>query len=181
MISGKGLAVLAAILLGLGGALVWTNRHQAPAKAALFPCNITNVLDVAAENDQGKVIEVARADLRASWRIVRPSPGVAEPEFAQQLAQDLDSIRVDDTLRGADPARYGLDHPSRTVTCRTASGSSFTLTVGSERFDGGGYYAQKSGDPNVYVISSVPVDDFDNRLKQPPYLGNFLPSSSPTS
>ena len=181
MISGKGLAVVAAILLALAGVLVWTNRQKPASKPALFPCNITTILDVTARNDQGQVIELARSDLRADWQIVKPSPGPAEPEFAQQLAQDLDSIRPDDTLKGADPAQYGLDHPSRTVTCRTASGSSFTLTIGSERFDGGGYYAQKSGDPNVYVISSVPVDDFDNRLKQPPYLGNFLPSASPSS
>lgn len=172
---------MAALLLGLGGVLLWMNRQQQPARPALFPCNITNIVDVTAANDQGRVVEVARTDLRGDWQVVRPSPGPAEPEFAQQLAQDLDSIRPDDKLKGADPAQYGLDHPSRTVTCRTASGSSFTLTVGSERFDGGGYYAQKSGDPNVYVISSVPVDDFDNRLKQPPYLGNFLPSASPSS
>jgi Domain of unknown function (DUF4340) len=181
VVSWKGASALAVLLAALIGVLVWMNRQPPPSGRPLFGCDITNVLDVRASNSTGQVVEVARPDLRSDWRVVLPSPGPAQPEFAQQLAEDLHSVKADDVLRGGDPAQYGLDRPSRTVTCRERSGSSFTLTVGKERFDGGGYYAQKAGDPNVYVISSVPVDDFDNRLKQPPYLGNFLPSPGPTS
>lgn len=181
MVSLKGASALLLVLAALIGVLIWMNRQHAPAAPHLFTCDISNTLDVAATDSEGRVVEVSRPDLRSRWVIVRPSPGPAEPEFANQLAEDLHSIQPDDVLGSGDPAQYGLDRPSRTVTCRVSSGSSFTLTVGKERFDGGGYYAQKSGDPHVYVISSVPVDDFDNRLKQPPYLGNYLPSPSPTT
>ena len=180
MVSGKGALALAVVLAALIGAFAWASRPQSPPPP-LFPCDVTNALDLRVTAADGRQVEVSRPALHGTWAVVVPSPGPAEPELAQSLVESLHSVKADDTLRDQSPADYGLDHPTRTVTCRVASGSSFTLTVGKERFDGGGYYARKAGDPNVYVISSVPVDDFDNRLKQPPYRGNFLPSPSPTS
>jgi hypothetical protein len=181
LVSWKGAAALTILLVGLIGAFVWMGRQHAPAAPPLFPCDVTNALDLKVTSADGRVVEIARPALRGTWVIAQPSPGPAEPEFAQGLVESLHSIKPDDTLRGVDPVQFGLGQPTRTVTCRVSSGRSFTLTVGKERFDGGGYYAQKAGDPNVYVISSVPVDDFDNRLKQPPYLGNYLPAASPTT
>jgi hypothetical protein len=181
LVSWKGAVALTVLLAGLIGVFLWMGRQQTPAAPPLFPCDITDALDLKVTAADGRMVEIARSGLSGTWAVAQPSPGPAEPEFAQGMVQSLHSIKPDDTLRGADPAQFGLDKPTRTVTCRVSSGRSYTLTVGKERFDGGGYYAQKAGDPNVYVISSVPVDDFDNRLKQPPYLGNYLPTASPTT
>ncbi len=180
MVSGKGALALLVVLAGLVAALVCVSRPR-PAQPALFPCDVASAVDLGVRSADGRLVEVSRPSAGATWVVVQPSPGPAQQDLARGMVDSLHSVTADDTLRGARPGDYGLDAPSRTVTCRVASGSSFTLTVGRERFDGGGYYAQKAGDPNVYVISSVPVDEFDNRLKQPPYRGDLLASPSPTS
>ena len=58
--------------------------------------------------------------------------------------------------------------PAAVVSCRLSSGSSYNLSVGSQSFDGSGYYAQKGGDHRVYVVASVAVQQFDQALAQPP-------------
>jgi len=45
----------------------------------------------------------------------------------------------------------------------------------AENFDSSGYYAAKAGDGRVYVISSVPIDDYDRQLVTPPVLSGASP------
>lgn len=117
----------------------------------------------------GRAVEISRTAPGEQWRVTRPVEGAADQEAARQLAQDLHSIIPESSVdHPAKPAEFGLDAPREVVTCRVKDGASYTLTVGKETFDGGGYYARKGGDSRVYVISSVPIDDFDRNLKDPP-------------
>jgi hypothetical protein len=143
----------------------------------LFPCDVTNSLDLLVTGRGGKQVEVSRPTERDAWVLVKPFAAPAEQDSARSLVQDLHSIVPDNTLQHPDAASaYGLDNPRVTVTCRVASGASYTLTVGKENFDGSGYYAAKAGDGRVYVISSVPIDDFDRNLVTPPVRSGASPS-----
>lgn len=169
MVSWKG-ALALGVLLVAAAAYLWLNRPQPPVPAArLFACEEPNMVGLLVEAPGGRVVEITRGAVGDQWRVTRPLASPADQDAARTLAQDLHSIVPESSVsRPASLAEYGLDAPREVVTCRVKDGRSYTLTVGKETFDGGGYYGLKGGDPRVYVISSVPVDDFDRNLKDPP-------------
>ena len=169
MVSWKGAAALLVLLLA-AGVYAWVTRPQPPKPAvALFPCEETNMVGLVVHGQGGSVVEIARAKVGDQWSVVQPLKAPADQEAARILAQDLHSITAESHIEEPGPlAQYGLDNPRETATCREQDGASYTLTVGKETFDGGDYYALKDGDRRVYVISSVPIDDLDRNLKDPP-------------
>ena len=169
MVSWKGAVALLVLLLA-AGAYAWVSRPQ-PARpaAALFACEETNMVGLVVHGQGGSVVEIGRAKVGDQWQVLQPVHAPADQEAARILAQDLHSISYESRLDNPGPAaEYGLDNPRATATCREQDGASYTLTVGKETFDGGAYYALKDGDRRVYVISSVPIDDLDRNLKDPP-------------
>lgn len=168
MVSWKGAAALLVVLVAVA-AYAWYSRPQpAPEAAHLFPCQETNMVGLLIQG-QGGAVEISRSAIGENWNVVQPVHALANQDFARQLAEDLYSIQPEGNVDKPGPASdYGLDAPREVVTCRVKDGRSYTLTVGKETFDGGAYYALKGGDPRVYVVSSVPIDDFDRNLKDPP-------------
>ena len=143
----------------------------------LFACDVTNALDLLVAGQAGKQVEVARPTQRDLWVLVKPFAAAADQDLARSLVEDLHSVVPVNALQHPDaPSAYGLDNPRVVVTCRVTSGASYTLTVGKENFDRSGYYAAKAGDGRVYVISSVPIDDFDRNLVTPPVRAGASPS-----
>lgn len=181
MVSWKGAVVVGALLVAIG-VYLWVSRPQ-PARtpAALIPCDITNTLDVLVVGGDGRTVEIARGDRGSEWTVKQPVAAPADQTFAEDMVQNLGDVSVQNTIAGPGPAMdYGLDQPRDTVTCRVTSGGSYTLVVGKESFDQGGYYAQRGGDPRVYVIGSAPVDQLERRLKDPPLKSGAGPSPSPS-
>jgi len=169
--------LLAAVLAGIA-VYAWVNRPQpVPEAQPLFPCDVTNAIDVLVTGHDGKQVEVTRPSIRELWVVVKPLRAPADQDSARTLAEDLHSIVPKNRIDHPDaPAAYGLDSPRLAVTCRVNSGASYTLTVGKENFDRSGYYAAKTGDGRVYVISSVPIDDYDRQLVTPPVLTGASPT-----
>ena len=176
IVSWKGLLLLGLVLAALG-VYAWVTRPQPPPEAPpLFPCDVTNALDVLVTGRDARQVEVMRPSLHDLWVVVKPVSAPADQDNARTLAEDLHSIVPKNAIDHPDPpASYGLDSPRVTVTCRVSSGASYTLTVGKENFDSSGYYAAKAGDGRVYVISSVPIDDYDRQLVTPPVLSGASP------
>jgi hypothetical protein len=168
---------LLAVLVALG-VYAYTSRPQpAPEAPPLFPCDVTNALDLLMTRHDGKQVEVSRPTERDSWVLVKPFAAPADQDSARSLVEDLHSVVPENAIQHPDaPSAYGLDSPRVTVTCRVASGASYTLTVGKENFDRSGYYAAKAGDGRVYVISSVPIDDFERNLVTPPVRAGASPT-----
>ena len=169
MVSWKGLAAILVVLAAIV-AYAWFSRPQpGPPAAHLFQCQEANMVGLLVEGQGGAVVEISRTAVGENWNVVKPVNHLANQDFARQLAEDLYSIVPEGTVKNPGPLTdYGLDKPRELVTCRVKDGASYTLTVGKETFDGGAYYAVKGGDPRVYVVSSVPIDDFDRNLKDPP-------------
>lgn len=184
MISWKGAAALLLVLAALAYFVYQSRQPKAqPAVAHLIPCDLTNALAVSAEGPGGVHVGIGRPALREPWTVTAPSPGPANQAAAQDFVDSLYAVKTIGTVSGTDLAAYGLDHPREILSCRVNDGSSYTLTIGKESFDGSGYYALKGGGGQVYVISGVPVDEFDRVLKSPPYraVPSASPSSSPTN
>ncbi len=180
MVSWKSGLLLVVVLAALAFIAFQTRPRPAPEVPALFPCDVVNALDLLVTGRDGRQVEVSRPTDRDPWVVVKPVAAPADQDSARALVQDLHSIVPDNAIEHPDaPSVYGLDSPRVTVTCRVTSGASYTLTVGKENFDSSGYYAAKSGDGRVYVISSVPIDDFDRQLIAPPVRTGASPIPSP--
>src|SRR5207237_9021982 len=92
-----------------------------------------------------------------------------------------DQLRATDTLASVPSGQdLGLAPPQLTVDCLLRKGASYTLTVGSQNFDGSGSYARVSGDSRVHVIPSAAVQKFQKVLVEPPIRPYPSPAGSPS-
>lgn len=169
MVNWRSALVLLAALIGLGIFAYESWPKPAPqSPPQSFLCATHDAVLVRIQSAD-RVVELERAAPADAWRLTRPVRSATEPDVVQYLMGSISSIGVLNTLPTADPpGAYGLDKPRETLTCRVVSGASYNLSVGNQSFDGSGYYAQKSGDSRVFVISGVAVDAFDRALAEPP-------------
>ncbi len=65
-----------------------------------------------------------------------------------------------------DLEQYGLEEPFRTITARLSDGSAVTILAGDESSLLSKYYIQIQGDPDVYLVSSYIVTDFDKTAEE---------------
>ena len=98
-------------------------------------------------------------------------------DFAVSTAQVLPMERYATDLTALDMAarspedlgQYGLARPGMTVAVGYRDGSKETLRFGGEVPTGNGYYAERAGDPAVYIVDSSVYEAFHralNDLKQ---------------
>jgi uncharacterized protein DUF4340 len=168
VVSWKAGAVLLAVLAALGAYLVVSRPQPAPARSSLVPCDVVKAVYFQVQAPS-RTVELQRDTPTSPWRLTQPVATEADPNAVTILVNALDVIKVDNTIAKPEAATsYGLDPPREVVTCRLKDGSSYNLSVGSQSFDGSGYYARKGGDNRVYVISSVEVQQFDQALARPP-------------
>ena len=160
------------LLLVLAGLVVYAYATRPvpatprPPAASFLPCPSVDLVLVRVEGG-GRATQLERASGRDAWRVTQPVAGPADPDQASYLIESIDSIKALNTLGSSVPSA-GLESPREILTCRVKGGGSYTLSIGNPSFDGSGYYARRSGDSRVYVISSVEVDAFDHALAEPP-------------
>jgi hypothetical protein len=177
LISWRTGAVLLLLLAGLAVYAYATRPRPAPPPppaATFLPCPSMKAVLVRIEGG-GRTTEIQRATPREAWRVTQPVSAPTDPDSVQYLVGSIDTIKVLNTLSGSAPSSDGLEAPREILTCRVNDGRSYNLSVGNPSFDGSGYYARKSGDGRVFVISGVEVDAFDQALAEPP----VKPSPSP--
>lgn len=180
MVSWKSGLLLLAVLAGLAVYAYASRPQPAPPKRALMPCGLLDTISLEIKAPD-RTLLLDRPTPDAAWQVRQPVSAPGDPNAIAQLFGAVDSIKVLNTIAVPQPeTAYGFDQPREVVTCRVTSGSSYTLSIGNQSFDSSGYYARKSGDGRVYVISSVEVDSFDSALKQPPVPPNPSPSPVPS-
>lgn len=180
MISWRWGIALLLVLVGLGVFAYITRPASSPprAPAAMFlRCPSLDIVEVGIRS-QGKVLELQRTTPTDPWRVTQPVAASGDSDAISYLISSVTSIKTVNTIAAPQAlATYGLNPGRETVMCRVDSGASYTLSIGNQSFDGSGWYAQRSGDSRVYVISGVEVDAFDRALAKPP----VKPSPSPTT
>ena len=131
--------------------------------ASFVACNSTNTLDLTVAAGSQKV-ELTRASVASAWQ----SAESVDPSQVAAILDMLGGTTTVTTISSPGPViQYGLASPAVVVTCRVISGSSVNLSLGDQSFDASGDYAQKLGDPRVYVISGDEVVRFKAFLGGP--------------
>jgi hypothetical protein len=179
LVSWRGGVVLLLVLVGLGVFAYVTRSRPAPAASAVdfMRCPSVDTVEVGIQAP-GKVVELQRTTPTDPWRVTRPVVAPGDQDAISYLVSSVTSIRTLNTIPAPRaPATYGLAPAREILTCRVNDGVSYTLSIGNQSFDGSGWYAQRSGDSRVYVISGVEVDAFDRALAKPP----VKPGPSPTT
>jgi len=171
LISWRTGALLLLVLAGLAVYAYVTRPGQGtpqPQAASFLACPSIDMVVIRVEGG-GRVTQVERPTPRDPWRVTLPVAAPADSDAVSYLESSVTAVKVLNTLSASSaPASDGLASPREILTCRVDDGRSYTLSVGNPSFDGSGYYARRSGDGRVYVISSVEVDAFDRALAEPP-------------
>ena len=168
MVSWKGGLLLLALLAGLAVYALVSRPGPAPAQASFVPCNVVKAVYFRIQGVD-RTVELQRTTPTAPWRLLQPAPSEVDANRVTTIVNAMDVIRVQNTISKPGPdSQYGLAPAREVLTCRLSDGSSYNLSVGSQSFDGSGYYARKGGDNRVFVISSIEVQQFDQALADPP-------------
>jgi len=178
--------VLLAVFVGLAIYIAQGSHRTSPARpaAGLLPCDILETTDLRLTGGS-RIVALHRASAAAEWQLTEPRPGPADRAIVDGLLVAAGQLRPKSTYASPPPIDLGLDPARLSVSCSLRSGASYTLSVGSQNFDGSGSYARVSGEVRVLVIPAAEVDRFQRALDQPPYrpspTPSGLPSPSPTT
>jgi hypothetical protein len=101
-----------------------------------------------------------------AWRVAAPFAAPADGSAVESLLTSLERLEADEVVveQAADPAEFGLDRPSRTVSA-TVEGAAAPLVVefGARSPDGSSVYARSAGSPRVFLVPSWVEGTFDKK------------------
>ena len=168
----RNLIVLTLIVLALGAYIYFHERHQPTTEErrqkadALFPdLDRDEVAGLEIHNTHGTFRIVKRGE---EWRLVEPIDFPADAPAVSSLLGSLEGLKAERTLAEGevDPAAYGLDAPSITVTLSTADGKTSSLEVGNETALGSNRAVRRTGERSVILVGGWFVRDLDKALDQ---------------
>lgn len=168
------LAIAAALLAALGGALWWSNKDEkakegqpakdAPPRILAIPADTVKEIDIQHRGEGAIHIVLAE---KGKWQITQPMPYPADPvaltAITSQTAK-LDSERLVDANNN-EWASYGLEPALISVAITNKEGKKFTLMVGEPTPTGNAVYARLGGDPRLFTMPSFSKSAFDKQLK----------------
>jgi hypothetical protein len=168
----RNLIVLALVVLALGAYIYFNERHQPTTEErrqkadTLFPdLDRNEVAGLEIHNTHGTFRIVKRGE---QWRLVEPIDFPADAPAVSSLLGSLEGLKAERTLAEGevDPAAYGLDAPSITVTLSTADGSTASLAVGDETALGSNRAVRRNGERSVILVGGWFIRDLDKALDQ---------------
>jgi hypothetical protein len=162
-----GVAVL--VLAGLGSYIWFVERKQEPKKEG----EREKVTVVKVDKAKAKEISVASPTdtLRvvkegAGWKVTSPFNAPADTSAVESMLTSLEKLEADEVVveQAANPAEYGLDKPTRTVTA-VVEGAPAPVKVefGAKSPDGSSVYARASGSPKVYLVPQWVEGSFEKK------------------
>jgi hypothetical protein len=181
-------AALLAVLAVLGGVVWFTEFRDKGGAAATAPADKHKPEIFKFEDDDTKQIEVVKGDQtvrvekneQGNW-ILQPSGLPGDRLRISSVLSRLSSLQgtrvVTDTP--TDLNQYGLANPTLTATVIQTDGSSYTLQVGSKGPTETGTYAQKAGEPPVFLVQNQLVTDLERLVNEPP-IQQPTPTPAPT-
>jgi hypothetical protein len=168
----RNLIILALIVVALGAFNYFHERHQPTTEErrqkadTVFPdLDRDEVAGVEIHNTHGTFRIVKRGE---EWRLVEPIDFPADAPAVSSLLGSLEGLKAERTLAEGevDPAAYGLDAPSLTVTLSTADGMTSSLEVGDETALGSNRAVRRTGERSVILVGGWFVRDLDKALDQ---------------
>ena len=182
MVNWKAATALGVVLVALAVYALQTRGGPPPAASpGLVPCPAARAVELRIAGSDGKLTDAVRSSPGDPWRLDRPAPGPADGAAVDDLLAALAGLQPLDTLASPPAASsLGLDPASTAVTCASAGGGSYTLSIGSQNFDGSGSYARVGASAKVYVIPAAAATRFRDALDRPPLPPSPSPSGSPS-
>jgi hypothetical protein len=167
-----GLFTALGVLVVLGGAAWWFNKHPSTDAAASKTPASPKLISVDAKQIEGITIAKLGAEpvniqrVGDSWVIAKPSQMSADTDAVNMLAGSLASLNAD-RLIDEHPASldtFGLTTPSEEVDVTLKGGKTTKLLLGADTPSSSGTYAKLDGDPKVYTVPSYTKSSFEKTV-----------------
>jgi Domain of unknown function (DUF4340) len=169
-----GLTIAACILIILGGALYWSNHHQANDQSAKISADTSPsilkldqaaIIKLALKKKDSEPIALTKAS-SGDWQIIEPKPLRADQSAVSGVVSTLSSLNSQRVVeeKSADLKTFGLENPSFEVDLTEKDNKSQKLSLGDETPASGGVYAMVSGDPRVFTMASWQKSSIDKSL-----------------
>jgi hypothetical protein len=173
-----GTVIMLGVFLLLAVALfaLTQNQNLGVVNPTATPTPTVTVWDLSAGTTQGLRVDsptqtVALQVVNNQWQLTAP---INEPASQFQVGAAADQLKTLQAQRvitsATDLAQYGLDSPVLTVTL-VMSGVTPTdnrLLVGDTTIEGGSYYVQVAGKPEVYTVLNTLIEQLRSWLTTPP-------------
>ena len=162
--------VLLLVLAGLGSYIWFVERKQEPkpegerAKVTVLAVDKAKAKEISLAAAGGETIRLVKEG--AGWKVTSPFTAPADTSAVESILTSLEKLEADEVVveQAANPAEFGLDKPSRTITA-VVEGAPASLSVefGAKSPDGSSVYARAAGSPKVYLVPSWVEGSFDKK------------------
>jgi len=162
--------VLLLVLAGLGSYIWFVERKQEPkpegerAKVTVLAVDKAKAKEISLAAAGGETIRLVKEG--AGWKVTSPFTAPADTSAVESILTSLEKLEADEVVveQAANPAEFGLDKPSRTITA-VVEGAPASLSVefGAKAPDGSSVYARAAGTPKVYLVPSWVEGSFDKK------------------
>jgi len=162
--------VLLLVLAGLGSYIWFVERKQEPkpegerAKVTVLAVDKAKAKEISLAAAGGETIRLVKEG--AGWKVTSPFAAPADTSAVESILTSLEKLEADEVVveQAANPAEFGLDKPSRTITA-VVEGAPASLSVefGAKAPDGSSVYARAAGTPKVYLVPSWVEGSFDKK------------------
>lgn len=127
---------------------------------SLLELNDAEITGITIDDPSGTVAVTKKNSV---WDIAKPREVLADSSAVDSLASALSTDKFTDVASESpnDLTKYGLNHPSMSVTA-TAKGQEFHLLVGKK--NGDNYYARDTARPMIFEISSTVYDALNKKF-----------------
>ena len=158
------------VLAGLGSYIWFVERKQEPKregereKVTVLAVDKAKVKEISVASAGGETIRLVKE--ASGWKVTAPFAAPADTSAVESMLTSLEKLEADEVVveKVANPAEYGLDNPSRTITA-VVEGAPAALRVefGSKSPDGSSVYARGSGSPRIYLVPQWVEGGFDKK------------------
>lgn len=130
------------------------------------------------ESKTGEVVEVARNEENA-WVITLPVEAEADQGSVEAATGQFATVRILDHIPNLAKEAVGLGDPEYTLTIQFNSDVERIVNIGVPTPTGSGYYASRSDDNEVVILSGSGLDPIIEFVTNPPYLDTSEADSAP--
>lgn len=166
-----GLFTAIGVLIVLGGALWWFNKHptvdassKTPPAPKLISVDANNIEDIRLVKSGAEPIELAK--LANTWTITKPAAMGADQDAVSMLTGSIAMLNADRMIddHPSNLADFGLTMPSEEIDITLKGGKTTKLLLGSDTPASTGIYAKLESDPKVYTVATYLKSSFDKSV-----------------
>jgi hypothetical protein len=162
--------VLLLVLAGVFSYIWFVERKQEPKregereKVTVLAVDKAKAKEISLTSAGGETIRLVKES--GGWKVAAPFTAPADTSAVESMLTSLEKLEADEVVveQAANPAEFGLDKPSRTVTA-VVEGAPSPLSVefGAKSPDGSSVYARSAGSPKVYLVPQWVEGSFDKK------------------